>query len=62
MQELQKKFTKIKKNKIIGDINFKNVINKVKAITPVPGGVGPMTVSYLLSNTLKIFKQNILLK
>ena len=42
--------------KIIGDVNFEEIKDKVKAITPVPGGVGPMTIACLLSNTLKCFK------
>ncbi len=42
--------------KIVGDVDFDGVKNKVSAITPVPGGVGPMTVSALLLNTLKAFK------
>jgi len=43
-------------DKIIGDVEFETVKNKVKAITPVPGGVGPMTIACLLKNTLKCFK------
>ena len=43
-------------NKILGDVNFEDVKNKVKAITPVPGGVGPMTIACLLKNTLECFK------
>ena len=43
-------------NKIIGDVNFDEIKDKVRAITPVPGGVGPMTIACLLSNTLKCFK------
>ena len=43
-------------NKIIGDVNFEEVKDKVRAITPVPGGVGPMTIACLLSNTLECFK------
>ncbi len=43
-------------NKIIGDVNFNEIKDKVKAITPVPGGVGPMTIACLLSNTLECFK------
>ena len=43
-------------NRIIGDVNFEEIKDKVKAITPVPGGVGPMTIACLLSNTLKCFK------
>lgn len=40
------------KGKIIGDVEFEEVREKVSWITPVPGGVGPMTVSMLLKNTL----------
>ena len=43
-------------DKIVGDVQFSEVKNKVKAITPVPGGVGPMTIACLLSNTLECFK------
>ena len=43
-------------NKIIGDVSFEEVKDKVKAVTPVPGGVGPMTIACILSNTLKCFK------
>ncbi|MAW17082.1 MAG: bifunctional methylenetetrahydrofolate dehydrogenase/methenyltetrahydrofolate cyclohydrolase [Pelagibacteraceae bacterium] len=43
-------------DKIVGDVDFEEVKNKVKAITPVPGGVGPMTIACLLKNTLKCFK------
>jgi methylenetetrahydrofolate dehydrogenase (NADP+)/methenyltetrahydrofolate cyclohydrolase len=41
------------KIKILGDVNFNDVINKVKLITPVPGGVGPMTIACLMYNTVK---------
>ena len=43
-------------NKIIGDVNFDEIKDRVRAITPVPGGVGPMTIACLLSNTLECFK------
>ena len=43
--------------KIVGDVDFENIKNKVKAITPVPGGVGPMTISCLLNNTFKAYKR-----
>ena len=43
-------------NKIVGDVSFDEVKDKVKAISPVPGGVGPMTIACLLKNTLKCFK------
>jgi methylenetetrahydrofolate dehydrogenase (NADP+)/methenyltetrahydrofolate cyclohydrolase len=47
-----------KKNgyKIIGDVEFKSAVKKAKALTPVPGGVGPVTIACLLNNTLKAFK------
>jgi methylenetetrahydrofolate dehydrogenase (NADP+)/methenyltetrahydrofolate cyclohydrolase len=43
-------------NKLCGDVDFENVKDKCYAITPVPGGVGPMTIAMLLSNTLKAYK------
>ncbi|MEA1891181.1 MAG: bifunctional methylenetetrahydrofolate dehydrogenase/methenyltetrahydrofolate cyclohydrolase FolD [Campylobacterota bacterium] len=39
--------------KLVGDVDFKNVSEKCSYITPVPGGVGPMTIAMLLKNTLK---------
>ena len=42
--------------KIVGDVNFVEIKDKAKAITPVPGGVGPMTIACLLKNTLECFK------
>ena len=42
--------------KIIGDVSFDELKENVKAITPVPGGVGPMTIACLLKNTLSCFK------
>lgn len=43
---------------IIGDVEFETVIRKSSAITPVPGGVGPMTVAMLLSNTVLAAEMN----
>ena len=43
-------------DKIVGDVDFDAVKEKTKAITPVPGGVGPMTIACLLKNTLDCFK------
>ena len=43
-------------DKIVGDVEFETVKEKAKAITPVPGGVGPMTIACLLKNTLECFK------
>ncbi len=40
------------KSKLVGDVDFEGVKNLAAAITPVPGGVGPMTIAYLLRNTL----------
>tara|TARA_Y100000590_G_C15645648_1_gene986753 strand:- start:342 stop:1247 length:906 start_codon:yes stop_codon:yes gene_type:complete len=41
---------------LVGDVNFEEAIKHVRAITPVPGGVGPMTIACLLLNTLKAAK------
>lgn len=43
--------------KLVGDIEFDGVSDKASFITPVPGGVGPMTIAMLLSNTVKAFNQ-----
>jgi len=43
-------------DKLVGDVDFEKIKNKVRAITPVPGGVGPMTIACLLKNTLECFK------
>ena len=42
--------------KIVGDVDYKNVSKKSSYITPVPGGVGPMTIAMLLKNTLLAYK------
>mgnify|MGYP002399023730 FL=1 len=42
--------------KVVGDVDFENVKDKASAITPVPGGVGPMTIAMLLSNLLKCYQ------
>ena len=41
------------KAKIVGDVNFAEAVEVAGAITPVPGGVGPMTIVCLLVNTLR---------
>ena len=41
------------KTMLVGDVDYADVINKVSAITPVPGGVGPMTIACLLKNTVE---------
>ncbi|MEG1529086.1 MAG: bifunctional methylenetetrahydrofolate dehydrogenase/methenyltetrahydrofolate cyclohydrolase FolD [Clostridia bacterium] len=43
--------------KLCGDVDFANVAEKCSFITPVPGGVGPMTVTMLIQNTVKAYKQ-----
>ena len=42
-------------NKLCGDVDYNDVFNNVYAITPVPGGVGPMTIAMLLENTLEAY-------
>ena len=44
------------KTKLVGDVDFDSVARKAAAITPVPGGVGPMTIAILLQNTVKAFE------
>jgi methylenetetrahydrofolate dehydrogenase (NADP+)/methenyltetrahydrofolate cyclohydrolase len=39
--------------KIVGDVDFASTFNVASAITPVPGGVGPMTIAMLMRNTLE---------
>ena len=43
---------------IVGDVDFEQVSKKAKALTPVPGGVGPMTIACLIKNTIDCFKRN----
>jgi methylenetetrahydrofolate dehydrogenase (NADP+)/methenyltetrahydrofolate cyclohydrolase len=43
----------LKGYRIVGDVDFESVYDKVSLITPVPGGVGPMTIAMLLKNTLR---------
>jgi len=40
---------------LIGDVDFEAIAPKVSAITPVPGGVGPMTIASLMKNTYEAF-------
>ena len=50
---------RIEDGSLVGDVDFANVSAKCSYITPVPGGVGPMTIAMLLSNTLKAAKGRI---
>ena len=43
--------------KLCGDVDFENVAPKCSYITPVPGGVGPMTIAMRLNNTVKTCEQ-----
>jgi methylenetetrahydrofolate dehydrogenase (NADP+)/methenyltetrahydrofolate cyclohydrolase len=47
------------KTKLVGDVDYKNVVDKCGAITPVPGGVGPMTIACLLKNTITAAKRGL---
>ena len=51
--------TKKKGYRIVGDVDFDNVSPKCSHITPVPGGVGPMTVAMLMKNTLRAYRQQL---
>ena len=44
--------------KLVGDVDFEKVVEKAAFITPVPGGVGPMTIAMLMKNTLNAFKKS----
>lgn len=50
---------KLPNGTVVGDADYTSVAEKTGAITPVPGGVGPMTVAMLLQNVVKLAKQNI---
>lgn len=45
-------------SKLVGDVDFTDVSSVASAVTPVPGGVGPMTIACLLKNTLEAFRRN----
>ena len=47
------------KSKLVGDVNFAEAEKNASAITPVPGGVGPMTIACLLRNTTIAFKNSL---
>ena len=44
---------KLEDGSLVGDVDFDNIIKKASFITPVPGGVGPMTIAMLLTNVVK---------
>ncbi len=49
---------KLANGRLVGDVDFPAVSQKAALLTPVPGGVGPMTIAALMANTLKLFKQH----
>ena len=51
--------TKKSGKRLVGDVDFDEVKEKASFITPVPGGVGPMTVAMLLQNTLEQAKKSL---
>jgi len=44
--------------RLVGDVDFEKVAPKASYITPVPGGVGPMTVAMLMANTVKAYEKS----
>ena len=50
---------RLEDGRLVGDVDFDAIKEKAGAITPVPGGVGPMTIATLLENTLIAYKQNL---
>ena len=53
-----KTFYDINPGDLVGDVNFESVLSKASMVTPVPGGVGPMTIAMVVSNTLRAAKLN----
>ena len=45
--------------RLVGDVSYEEVAPKCRAITPVPGGVGPMTIAMLMSNTIKAARSSV---
>ena len=46
-------------DKLVGDVDYESVFKKASLVTPVPGGVGPMTIAMLMANTLQAFKNSL---
>ncbi len=59
INRIQKEINNEIKNKLVGDVDYSEVEKKAAHITPVPGGVGPMTIACLLRNTTIAFKNKI---
>ncbi len=56
VEDLSKK----SKKRLVGDVDFKSTSQKASLITPVPGGVGPMTIASLLTNTVRAYQKSLL--
>ena len=50
---------RLESGEIVGDVDYKNVKEYASAITPVPGGIGPMTIAMVLQNTLDLYKNQL---
>ena len=50
---------RLESGKLVGDVEFESVAKRARAITPVPGGVGPMTVAMLMKNTLQAARRQL---
>ena len=50
---------RLESGKLVGDVEFESASKRARAITPVPGGVGPMTVAMLMKNTLQAAKRQL---
>ncbi len=48
---------RLENKKLVGDVDFEHIKEKCSAITPVPGGIGPMTIAMLLSNTVESYRR-----
>ena len=42
--------------RLVGDVDYESVANKAAAITPVPGGIGPLTIAFLLKNIVSAYR------
>ena len=51
---------RLENKKLVGDVDFESAEKKASYITPVPGGVGPMTIAMLMKNTLTAAKNAVL--
>jgi len=50
---------RLESGKLVGDVEFDSVEKRARAITPVPGGVGPMTIAMLMKNTLSAARRQL---